>query len=164
MSRDRRRRSLTVAAVAAGLAVAALVALLLLLATQGRPFDSTADLSAGALVFRTGTDPSGEPIPTIGGMGGMMVGRGCAGCHGLDGQGRSTHMFSAPDITYDNLTDPRGMLEPDGSRHETFSDEEIKRAVIDGLDPEGEELDWVMPRWQLTDSQWQELLDYLTTL
>lgn len=160
----RRRRSLTVAAISAAVAVAALVALVLLLATQGPSFRSTDDLSAGELIFRTGTDPSGEPIGTIGGLGGMMVDRGCAGCHGSDGRGRATHMFTAPDITYGNFTDPRGMLEPDGTRHETFTDEDIKRAVIDGLDPDGEELDWIMPRWQLSDGQWRELLDYLKTL
>jgi mono/diheme cytochrome c family protein len=115
----------------------------------------------GAAIFETGTDPGTGPIPY---SGGMMMRTSCAGCHGLDGRGLRTRMFVSPNITYRNLTDPAGMLEPDGTRGMRFTDELIRRAVTQGLDAEGKPLAFPMPRWQLTDAQWNDLLAYLKTL
>ena len=70
-------------------------------------------------------------------MGGGMMGGGCATCHGSDGRGRSTMMFTAPDITYVNLTDPQGMLMPDGTRG-TYTDADLRRAITTGTDPDGD--------------------------
>ena len=113
--------------------------------------------SSGAVIPRS--------LPSGGGtMGGGMMGGDCASCHGSDGRGRSTMMFAAPDITYGNLTDPRGMLEPDGGRGPTFTDATLRTAVVQGLDPEGSRLEWPMPQWQLTDQDWSGLLAYLKTL
>lgn len=100
----------------------------------------------------------------MGGGAGMMAGSGCATCHGSDGHGRATMMFTAPDITYANLTDRQGMLMPDGTRGPTYTDATIHRAVTTGIDPEGSHLDWPMPQWQLTSEEWTSLLAYLKTL
>jgi mono/diheme cytochrome c family protein len=97
------------------------------------------------------------------GGGGMMAG-GCATCHGADGHGRTTPTFTSPNVTYGNLTDPQGMLMPDGTRGPTYSDAGIMKAVTQGLDPEGSHLAAPMPRWQLTISEWTDLLAYLKTL
>lgn len=87
----------------------------------------------------------------------------CANCHGLDGHGLRTPMFVSPNITCRNLSDPAGMLEPDGTRGPTYSDDLIRRAVTQGIDAEGHQLAWPMPRWQLTDQEWNDLLAYLKT-
>ncbi len=116
----------------------------------------------GEWIFRTGTDPDGQPIPYSGGMGMMQA--SCAGCHGADGHGLRTPMFVSPNIAYRNLTNPSGMQEPDGTRGPTYTDDLIRRAVTQGIDPEGKPLDWPMPRWQLTDAEWGDLLAYLKTL
>lgn len=89
---------------------------------------------------------------------------GCASCHGTDGHGRRMMMFSAPDITYGNLTDPAGMLEPDGSRGPTYTDPLIQRAVVDGVDGDDQPLEAWMPHWQLQGEEWADLLTYLKTL
>ena len=116
----------------------------------------------GQWIFQTGTDPTNrQPIPRTGGM---MMATGCAACHGPDGRGQSTPMFTAPNITYANLTDPQGMLEPDGSRGPTYTDATIRRAITTGIDAEGKALAWPMPHWQLTDQQMTDLLAYLKTL
>jgi hypothetical protein len=73
-------------------------------------------------------------------------------------------MFLSPDITYRNLTDPAGMLEPDGGRGPRYTDDAIRRAVTQGIDAEGKPLAWPMPRWALSEQQWQALLAYLKTL
>jgi mono/diheme cytochrome c family protein len=103
----------------------------------------------------------GQPIRFTGGMPMRLA---CADCHGLEGRGLRTPMFISPDITYRNLTDPAGMLEPDGERGPTYTDALIHRAVTQGIDAEGKPLAWPMPRWHLTDRQWQDLLAYLKTL
>jgi cytochrome c oxidase subunit 2 len=118
-------------------------------------------IARGAWIFRTGTDVDGRPIPYAGGM---MMRLACADCHGIDGRGLRTPMFISPDITYRNLTDPAGMLEPDGARGPRYTDELIRRAVTQGIDAEGKPLAWPMPRWRLTEQQWQDLLAYLKTL
>jgi mono/diheme cytochrome c family protein len=97
-------------------------------------------------------------------MGGGMMGGSCASCHGLNGQGRTTSVFTAPNITYSNLTDPKGMLAPDGSRGPTYTDATLRRAVASGIDPSGDHLASPMPQWQLTSQEWSDLLAYLKTL
>lgn len=121
-------------------------------------------VSVGQRVFDLGLGADGEAIPRVGGMSMGLSGSGCAACHGQDGHGLTVMMFTTPDITYANLTDPNGMIEPDGGRGMTYTDDGIRRAVIDGVDADGEDLAGVMPRWQLADKDWDGLLAYLKTL
>ena len=81
-----------------------------------------------------------------------------------DARHSSGRRSSAPDITYGNLTDSQGMVTPDGTRAETFTDADIRNAVVDGIDPGGGRLATPMPQWQLTDEEWSALLAYLRTL
>ena len=123
----------------------------------------------GEAILRSGVDADGKPISRSasgGGMmgGGGMTGGGCANCHGSDGHGRSTQQFTSPNITYSNLTDPKGMLMPDGTRGPTYTDATIRTAVTIGVDPTGAHLEAPMPQWQLTDQEWDGLLAYLKTL
>ncbi len=93
-----------------------------------------------------------------------MMQASCASCHGANGQGLSTPMSVSPNISYHNLTDPAGMLEPDGTRGMKYTDALTRRAVTQGVDAEGQPLNPIMPRWQLTDAEWSDLLAYLETL
>jgi hypothetical protein len=159
--------------VVAALAVAALAAVgVLVLRSQGSV--SSSSVSRGEVIFETGHDARGAVIPRSGNTtgGGMMGGGGsggmmrssCATCHGSDGHGRTTPTFTSPNITYGNLTDPQGMLMPDGTRGPTYTDAGIMTAVTQGLDPAGSHLEAPMPLWQLTASEWTDLLAYLKTL
>lgn len=174
-----RSGNLVIAGVALGVALLAVAGVLIVGAsrhsegTTAAPAAGASSVSRGEVIFQTGRAASGAVIPRDGsaagggmmggGMGGMMGG-GCATCHGSDGRGRTTAAFTAPDITYANLTDPQGMLMPDGSRGPTYSDAAIRTAVIAGVDPSGAHLEAPMPQWQLTDQQWADLLSYLKTL
>ena len=164
-----RRRNLRIAGVALAVAAAAAVAFAALSLSDR---SSTTSVAAGEAIYRTGGF-DGQPIPrTIsgggmmggGGMSGGMMSGGCASCHGIDGHGLTTQAFTAPNITYANLTDPKGMLAPDGSRGPTYTGAGIRKAVTQGIDPTGAHLEPPMPRWQLTDQQWTDLLAYLKTL
>jgi hypothetical protein len=68
----------------------------------------------------------------------------------------------APPITYDALT---GAHEEHGEETaEPWTDDDIARAIREGIEPDGEPLDPVMPRWDMTDREMSELIDYLKTL
>jgi hypothetical protein len=97
-------------------------------------------------------------------MGGGMMCLSCASCHGADGHGLATQQFTSPNITYANLTDPKGMLAPNGTRGPTYNDATVRRAVTTGIDPTGSHLAWPMPQWRLTDQEWNGLLACLNTL
>jgi hypothetical protein len=117
--------------------------------------------SNGERIYFTATSDSGKPIiSSIGtmAMSGMMS---CATCHGADGKGGRGRMmmwiFDAPDIRYSTLTA--------GHDNETpYTDELIKRAIKQGVDSEGKRLEPPMPVWQMSDSDLNDLLEYLKTL
>ena len=113
--------------------------------------------SNGEMIFMTGVNEKGERIPFTGGPQWLyMHGGGCASCHGTDGKGGIYPMMcgvKTPDIRYSTLTKKHGM-----------SDEEIKRAITKGVGDEGEELDYCMPRWQMTEKDLNDLIDYLKEL
>jgi mono/diheme cytochrome c family protein len=111
----------------------------------------------------SGIGVNGQPLSRAGGYGMMMV-SGCASCHSVNGHGLRTMMFTTPNITYANLTDPAGMLNPDGSRGPTYTDDQIRRAATQGIDAAGDALSTGMPRWQLSDQDWSDLLLFLKTL
>jgi cytochrome c oxidase subunit II len=160
--------------VAVALAVAALAAVgIFVLRSQGSVGGSSA--SRGETIFQTGHDASGAVIPRSSnatgggmmggsGMGGGMMRASCADCHGSNGRGLTKPTFTAPNITYSNLTDPKGMVMPDGSRGTTYTDAAVRQAVTTGVDPSGAHLEAPMPQWQLTGQEWSDLLAYLKTL
>ncbi|HET6476565.1 MAG TPA: cytochrome c [Thermoleophilia bacterium] len=169
-----RHTSLVIALVAIAVAVAAAVAVIAIGTHRQASSSATgvSPLAIGEAVFQSGIGPDGRPVPrsesqgpTGGGMmGGGMMRLSCASCHGTDGHGLTTQQFTSPDITYSNLTDPQGMLMPDGTRDVTYTDAGLRRTITTGVDPEGSQLQWPMPQWQLTDQEWTGLLAYLKTL
>lgn len=63
----------------------------------------------------------------------------------------------APKITYKALTEG----EHEGHR---YTEEDIKRAIREGIEPDGEELDPCMPRWKMSDEDLNDLIEFLKTL
>ena len=124
----------------------------------------------GEQIYFTGRSQTGSPISsTMPGMNRMRLRKmGCANCHGADGQGgRVTMMMTtlhAPDIRYSTLTEGEYDDEHGEGEHPPYSDEMIKEAITKGVDPSGTELSWVMPRWDMTEDQLDDLLNFLKTL
>jgi mono/diheme cytochrome c family protein len=96
--------------------------------------------------------------------GGMMT---CASCHGPDGRGGRVqmmmHVFETPDIRYQTLT-AEEMENEEEEAHPPYTDEDIRRAITQGIEPNGEPLDWPMPRWTISDKDLDDLLEFLKTL
>lgn len=111
--------------------------------------------SEGERIFFTGSS-SERVIPFEGGpMWLRRMGGGCVSCHGEDGRGGIPIMMSnilAPDITYAEL------------RKEGMTAEDIKRAIREGIDEEGDKLSWIMPRWKMTDEELDQVIDFLKEL
>lgn len=131
-------------------------------------FDSNGVGGTPPRIYFTATSNSGQPITAeMAGMRmqhqGMMT---CATCHGPEGRGgRVTMMmgtFEAPDIRHSTLTE--GEHDDAHAEHPPYTDELIKRAITQGLDPAGEPLDWPMPRWRMSEDDLNDLLDFLKTL
>lgn len=132
--------------------------------------------SNGEQIYFTATSQLGTSITSDISMG--MMGGGtttCASCHGPDGRGGRGRVmmraFEAPDIRYQTLTSEEhgeeGEEEADKEHpmeHEPFTDETIKRAITDGVEPDGESLEWPMPRWSMSDGDLGDLLEFLKTL
>lgn len=126
----------------------------------------------GERIYFTGTSRSGPPISaTMPGMHRMGPGSmACANCHGADGQGGQVTMMmttvNAPDIRYSALTEPEHDHDDDQAEeeHPPYTDETIKRAITQGVDPADEPLSWVMPRWDMSEEQLNEVVEYLKTL
>lgn len=130
--------------------------------------------SNGERIYFTATSNSDQPIVAdLIGQRGRMQGSmlACANCHGPRGRGGTVTMmmetFQAPDIRYSTLTAAAHGQDNDGEEHQdhpAYTDETIKRAITQGLDPAGEPLDWPMPNWQMSDRDLEDLVNYLKEL
>jgi cytochrome c oxidase subunit II len=85
-----------------------------------------------------------------------LAGGGCAICHGDGGQGRQVQAGGisgvAPAVT-------SAALESRGYNQAT-----LRGALVAGVDPHGRELHYYMPRWELSDAEFDALAAYLQSL
>ncbi|MDO8986919.1 MAG: c-type cytochrome [Coriobacteriia bacterium] len=127
---------------------------------------SSAFTSTGQQIYYTGSSAKGPIARTIAGgafMGpGMMLSAACVDCHGEDGRGgRFGMMFGpvdVPDIRYSALAATRSK---DGTTTLGWTESDIERAIRDGVEPDGGRIKAPMPRWHMTDTEVQSVIDYL---
>lgn len=123
--------------------------------------------SNGEGIYYTGFNESGELIETEYGPRWLYVhGGSCVDCHGNDGRGGYPVMmgFEIPsDIRYESLVS-EDQEEEEEEEHPPYTEETIKRAIREGIDPAGEPLDLTMPRWKMTDKDVDDVVEYLKTL
>lgn len=129
---------------------------------------STLYPSNGAQIYFTATSQRGTAITSdlrMGMMGGARL--ACASCHGADGRGGRVRLmmrvFESPDIRYQALT-AEEHAEGDEHEHETWTDEAIKSAITNGVEPDGQPLEGPMPRWTMSEADLHDLLEFLKTL
>lgn len=68
-----------------------------------------------------------------------------------------------PDITYETLTAEEEQVD-EHEEHPPYTDETIKIAIREGKNPSGEDLDYTMPTWDMSDADLEDRIDYLKTL
>lgn len=107
--------------------------------------------SNGERIYFTGVSESGAraraSLPMV-----EMMGLACADCHGADRKGDIT----MPDGTTvsENLT---------AKALEDWTRDDIEKAITDGIEPDGKDLNWWMPSWAMPRKDLEDVIDYLKT-
>ncbi|MBE0417123.1 MAG: cytochrome c [Coriobacteriia bacterium] len=138
----------------------------LVLGSSGAPLTGAGTFtSPGQRIYYTGLDDEGRPIPRTVRGGGMMGGSACVDCHGEDCRGGSLGMMfgaiEVPDIRYSALTSPHS---EGGTAKPAWSDRDITRAIREGFEPDGQRIKAPMPRWDMTDTEANDVIAYLKEL
>jgi len=135
----------------------------------GGLYDKGSYASNGERIYYLGIDGQGERIRTRGGPHWLRaMGGSCVNCHGADGRGGFPVMMGTkvpPDIRYQALTSgEQGHAGEEGEEGHRYTDEDILKAITEGVEPDGKRLDPTMPRWKIKDQDLKDLLEYLKTL
>lgn len=127
----------------------------------------TAQEQAGQRIFRLGESPSGAKIVARLGMAGLELSGpsvACGNCHGEDGRGRAEGGIVPSNIQWSELTKAYGHHHDSGRRHGPFDEATLRRAVFEGIDPDGQALEGAMPRYAMSAKDFAALTAYLKRL
>lgn len=143
---------------------------LILLFCCAKSYEAYSKDSNGKTIYYTGYNNDGVKIPISYGPHWIyMHGGSCVDCHGEDGTGGKPVMMLSkipPDIRYSTLTSTEHHHEgEEEEEHEVpYKDEDIIKAIREGIEPSGEVMDSGMPRWNLTDRDARDLLEFIKGL
>jgi hypothetical protein len=146
--------------------------------SRGRPRAAPSQLpdsAVGAAVYLSGVLGSGQPLiggrkdaePLIGDL------AACVNCHRHSGLGSQEGRLVIPPVTGQFLFHPRvGTLEElqlpyiPGARpeREPYTDDTLARAIREGVDSEGRTMNYLMPRYALSDKDLSALITHLRAL
>lgn len=127
----------------------------------------TAPEKRGKQIYLRGSSDSSEQITALLNEGATEVSAGllpCAGCHGLDGQGKPEGGLVPSVITWEALTKPYGAAGQNGRTRPRYTEASLKRAITDGIDSAGNKLLAAMPRYRLSHRDLDDLTAYLKRL
>lgn len=114
----------------------------------------------GKAIYLRGESPSGREIEaTIGDVSVPSSTVTCGGCHGLRAEGKTEGGITAGNLTWSNLLKPH--THPSGRKHRPFDLASFVRAVVGGIDPEGNQLAAAMPRFRMSNDDMADLVAYL---
>lgn len=85
----------------------------------------------------------------------------CSGCHGMRGEGKTEGGVTAGNLTWSNLLKPYGHSHSTGRKHKPFNESSFIRAVVNGIDSNGNNLLVAMPRYKLSPEDVADLIAYL---
>jgi Periplasmic binding protein/Cytochrome c len=126
----------------------------------------TPNAERGREIYERGTSASGGKIEALLGGDTRVAGSilPCVNCHGHDGRGKPEGGVYPSNITWDALTKPYRLMNPDGRTRPPYTERSLKRAITTGIDPGGNTLDVAMPRFQLSPRDASDLVAYLKEL
>ncbi|MEX2498818.1 MAG: ABC transporter substrate-binding protein [Wenzhouxiangellaceae bacterium] len=130
----------------------------------GAGADEVSPLERGRLLFERGQglDPVAARLAGDFEVDGSSM--PCASCHGNDGIGREESGFVPTRLHWPQLTRPYDITTPSGRVHGPYSPGLFKRAVTLGLDPAGNTLHNIMPRYRMSLRDLDNLTAYIQTL
>jgi ABC-type branched-subunit amino acid transport system substrate-binding protein len=121
----------------------------------------------GKQIYLNGTGYDGGPIETLAGEGAFKVPAAilrCVNCHGRDGRGKPEGGIYPSDIRWSELSKPYAITTMSGRERPPYSESLVIRAITMGIDSGGNRLNAVMPKYQLTRAQADDLVAYLKVL
>ena len=121
----------------------------------------------GKQIYVQGTSSSGREILAYLGDASLEVpgsAMACANCHALNGEGKPEGGVIPSNLTWEVLTKPYGVTDPGGRRHPPYTERALELAITRGLDPAGNKLQNVMPRYQMAREDMADLIAYLKRL
>jgi len=121
----------------------------------------------GKQIYLQGTSPSGKDILAYLGDESLEVpgsAMACANCHGFDGQGKPEGGITPSNLSWEVLSKPYGLAHADGRKHPAYTERGLQLAITRGLDPGGNKLLNVMPRYQMSEQDLADLVAYLKRL
>jgi len=121
----------------------------------------------GRQIYQLGVSPSGEPVTAVLGESGASVPAStlpCAGCHGLNGEGKPEGGVAPSAIQWDALTKSYEVTLPSGRKRGPYSERSLTRAITMGFDSANNILGPAMPRFQISREDLTSLIAYLKIL
>lgn len=126
----------------------------------------------GKIIYTKGRGAAGDPLfyRLLGAGDGLLPARGvvCATCHGPEGKGATQGAregdIVVADITYATLARPLPVAPPWYRGRDAYNAVTLGRAITQGLDASGNQLDAAMPRWVMSPAELQDLVQYLQRL
>jgi ABC-type branched-subunit amino acid transport system substrate-binding protein len=121
----------------------------------------------GKQIYLQGKSPSGKDILAYLGDDSMELpgsAMACANCHGFDGQGKPEGGITPSNLSWEVLSKPYGLAHADGRKHPAYTERGLQLAITRGLDPGGNKLQNVMPRYQMSEQDLADLIAYLKRL
>lgn len=148
------------------------VAIMTLTAELALPLPSSAGVlteqeARGKQLYLKTTSPSGNEIRAVVGKGSIEAPGStltCVSCHDFEGQGLNKHGIDAPDITWEELARPLPLKKAKGSVRPPYTEATLRRAIIEGVDPDGRRLDEAMPRYSMSTEDLNDLVAYLKVI
>jgi ABC-type branched-subunit amino acid transport system substrate-binding protein len=144
---------------------ALVTALIVLSGARAETRDLTPSEHRGRSLFQSGPigDPRARAVIGVGDVPVMATAVPCASCHGADGRGRPEGGVTPPDITWPSLSGPR-VAAPGRLARPGYDAAALVRAITLGIDPGGNRLDPVMPRFAFSRSDAESLVAFLQRL
>lgn len=116
----------------------------------------------GKSIYTKGVKLSGEKIDAI--ASGARIDAKylpCSNCHGMRGEGIPEGGVVPSPLDWSNLTKPYSVGFDNGRIRGAYDAQSFKKAIVEGLDPNGNRLSQVMPSYILNDDDVEDLIEYL---
>ncbi|MCW2271406.1 hypothetical protein D3C77_01200 [compost metagenome] len=141
--------------------------LMLVASCQAVALDLTPSELAGKRLYREGLSSSDAQVSARVGAADMLVPASvvpCASCHGADGLGRAEGGVRPPVLSWQRLAMGQQLRQANGRYYPAYTEATLARAIQEGRDPGGNQLDPVMPRFVLSMADQRNLNAYLKRL